>query len=78
MITQNDIDAFFLKRFRMSHDIFDHVEEFDENTAPDWLTSAKTVPGSTMDSRWFWEEYVLTLDVGEKTQTDCRTIERIE
>ena len=52
-------------------------EYFDEDTAPDWLTSANSVKGSTMDSRWFWEKHVLTLEVGQTIKTDFRIIERI-
>lgn len=53
------------------------TEYFDEHTAPDWLTSANTVKGSTMDSRWFWNEHVLTLEVGQIIETDFRIIERL-
>lgn len=52
------------------------VVRFNEQTAPDWLTSAKTVKGSTMDNRWFWTDHVLTLDVGQTVDTDFRTIRR--
>jgi len=68
----------FDMKFRMTHNVFGSVKEFDENTAPDWLTSKNTVKGSTMDYRWFWKDCVLTLPVGGKTQTDFRDIERIE
>lgn len=51
---------------------------FTETTAPDWLTSRNTVKGSTMDSRWFWTEYVLNLQVNESTNTDFQKITRIE
>lgn len=49
---------------------------FSEETAPKWLTSEETVPGSTMDQRWFWQEHVLTLEVGESIDTDFRRITR--
>ena len=52
-------------------------EEFDEDIAPDWLTSCNSTPGSTMDGRWFWRDYVLTLPVGGQVETDFRTITRI-
>ena len=60
----------------MTHRFFEHAaaEEFDEESAPDWLTSKNSVPGSTMDGRWFWNDHVLTLGVGEKVDTDFRTI----
>lgn len=68
-----------MKQFQMVHLIFkDDVEHFSEITAPDWLTSANTVKGSTMDDRWFWNEHVLTLQVGESINTDFRKITRIE
>jgi len=50
---------------------------FDESTAPDWLTSVKTVKGSTMDGRWFWEDHVLKLEVGQSIDTDYQTITRL-
>jgi len=52
--------------------------EFSELDAPDWLTSIDTVPGSTMDQRWFWRDHVLTLKVGEAVATDFHTIRRVE
>ena len=62
----------------MKHKIFRKIEWFDEDAAPDWLTSKNTVKGSTMDGRWFWEDYVLTLDIGESIDTDFRRITRIK
>lgn len=53
------------------------AEYFDEDTAPDWLTSANTIKGSTHDSRWFWNEHVLTLEVGQTIETDFRIIKRL-
>ena len=52
----------------------DYVISFNENNAPDWLTSCNTVKGSTMDMRWFWTGYVLTLEVGESIDTDFQKI----
>jgi hypothetical protein len=49
---------------------------FSEKDAPDWLTSAHTIPGSTLDMRWFWNKHVLTLQVGGSIDTDFRTITR--
>ena len=65
--------------FRMTHRFLTDVSPsiFDESTAPDWLTSAKTIPGSTMDNRWFWRDKVLTLKVGEYVNTDFQRIVRI-
>lgn len=67
-------------KFTMRHRFFESAppETFTEDTAPDWLTSCNTIPGSTMDSRWFWEDHVLTLKVGETVDTDFQTITRIE
>jgi len=65
-------------QFSMRHKFFkDKVENFSESDAPDWLTGANTVPGSTMDNRWFWKDHVLTLQVGQSIETDFRTITRI-
>ena len=50
---------------------------FTENTAPNWLTSANTIKGSTMDNRWFWTGHILTLDVGEYKDTDFQRIKRV-
>lgn len=64
-------------RFRMTHLVFGTPDEFDEENAPDWLTSRHTIEGSTMDDGWFWREEVLTLPVGGKAETDFWVIERI-
>lgn len=64
-------------QFSMKHRYFHTVETFSEENAPDWLTGAKTVKGSTMDCRWFWEGHVLTLGVGEFTETDFQIITRV-
>ena len=68
-----------MKRFSMVTTWSDtsEPEEFDECDAPDWLTSCKTVKGSTMDNRWWWTGHVLTLEVGESIDTDFRRITRI-
>jgi hypothetical protein len=64
-----------MKQFRMTHRFMNTPpEEFDEETAPDWLTSRNSIPGSTMDGRWFWHDHVLTLPVGGSVKTDFRTI----
>ena len=51
---------------------------FTDDTAPDWLTSCTTVKGSTMDNRWFWNDHVLTLEVGESVKTDFQLITRVK
>lgn len=53
------------------------VSTFSKEEAPDWLTSANQVPGSTMDSSWFWEEHVLTLEPGQSVNTDFKKITRL-
>jgi hypothetical protein len=64
--------------FEMKHKFFKtNVECFSEHDAPTWLTSENTVRGSTMDDRWFWNDYVLTLAVGDSIDTDFRVITRI-
>lgn len=65
-------------RFEMMHVVFENKVQFSESDAPDWLTSIKTVPGSTMDDRWFWKSRVLTLKVGESVETEFNIITRIE
>jgi len=52
-----------MKKFKMTHRFIQgsQPEEFDEETAPDWLTSINSVLGSTVDTRWFWENHALTL-----------------
>lgn len=66
------------KRFQARHLIFRTVDYFTDHDAPDWLTSTKTVPGSTMDDRWFWNDHVLTLGIRESVQTDFHEITRLE
>jgi hypothetical protein len=67
-------------KFLMQHLIFSESKptQFTESTAPDWLTGEKTIKGSTMDTRWFWTEHVLTLDIGKSVLTDFHAITRIE
>lgn len=64
------------KRFKAIHLVFDTEFRFSEKDAPPWLTSENTVPGSTMDNRWFWERYILTLSVSESVETDFHIIAR--
>lgn len=66
-------------KFKLKHLILNQPEiEVTQETAPDWLTSKKSVPGSTMDQRWFWEQKVLTLQVGEHTESEFYRITRTE
>lgn len=64
--------------FKMDHIFFDRSAIFTVDTAPLWLTSENTVPGSTMDNRWFWKDHVLTLKVGQTAHTDFHNITRIK
>lgn len=68
-----------MKTFKMQHLFVPSAawKVFDEDTAPDWLTSVNTVPGSTMDGRWFWNEHILRLEVGESKDTDFQRITRL-
>jgi len=52
-------------------------EYFDEGTSPHWLKYGGR-EGSTMDNRWFWDNHVMTLKVGECVETAFQTITRIE
>ena len=65
-----------MKEFKMTHMFFGPPgEPFTEETAPNWLCKGG-VPGSTMDNRWFWNDHVLTLEVGETVRTDFNEIRR--
>lgn len=50
-------------------------ETFTEETAPNWLRYGG-IKGSTMDMRWFWDDYVITLQVGQTVDTDFQRIKR--
>ena len=66
-----------MKTFQMTHLIFKGTPvPFDEDTAPMWLKEGG-IAGSTMDNRWFWNDHVLTLEVGETIDTDFWSITRI-
>lgn len=62
----------------LKHQVLDTPpSRVSEHDAPDWLTSANTVRGSTMDTRWFWERHVLTLEVGQSVETDFHLVTRV-
>lgn len=65
-------------KFEMMHRFFKVIHTFTPDDAPDWLTSKNTVKGSTMDNRWFWNDYVLKLEIGSAVKTDFHIITRIE
>lgn len=64
--------------FKLQNKFFENSDFFTEETAPDWLTSVNTVKGSTMDNRWFFNDYVLTLEIGKSIETDFNIITRIK
>ena len=66
-------------KFKMTHKVFkdNQPEYFTEKDAPEWLSSVNTVIGSTMDMRWWFEDVVLMLSVGDSVDTDFRVIERV-
>lgn len=66
------------RHFEMVHKFFNgKSRRFSEIDAPDWLTSVNTIPGSTMDNRWFWKDHVLSLQIGESIETDFHVITRV-
>lgn len=68
----------YLMKFSMQHMLGGPAEVFTEHDAPDWPTSKRSIPGSTMDMRWFWGNHVLKLKVGRSVKTDFHTITRVE
>lgn len=65
-------------KFEMTHMYANSPPEtFDEHTAPKWLCEGGRID-STMDNRWFWNNHVLTLKVGETVNTDFQTIIRVQ
>jgi hypothetical protein len=68
-----------MKKFELSSTVFPKLKPqlFYEDSAPKWLCEGG-IKGSTMDNRWFWNDYILTLDIGESILTDFSQITRIE
>jgi hypothetical protein len=65
-----------MKQFKMQHlDFPQATETFDEATAPIWLCKGG-IKGSTMDNRPFWNNNVITLDIGASVKTDFWEISR--
>lgn len=61
----------------MQHIFFDSPPvEFSEDTAPKYLKYGG-IKGSTMDNRWFWNDHVMTLAIGESIDTDFQRITRV-
>lgn len=76
-LTERPVEV-IVGRFEMKHLFFSTPAiSFTEIDAPKWLTSENTVRGSTMDTRWFWRDCVLSLRVGESVDTDFRRITRL-
>lgn len=68
-----------MKTFQATHLLVDSEPVlFTEETAPDWLTSKDTTHGSTVDHRWFWKGHVLTLKIGESTESEYHKVTRLE
>jgi hypothetical protein len=65
------------REFEMTHLFSGTTKTFTETKAPEWLRFGGTKE-STMDNRWFWNDYVMTLDVGQSIETDFQRIKRIK
>ena len=65
------------KEFKMQGLCFkgESTTTFTEDTAPHWLCKGGR-KGSTMCNRWYWEDHVLTLEVGASIKTDFQKITR--
>lgn len=64
-------------KFRMLNKFSGNTSEFTDKNPPKWLSEGGRMD-STMDNRWFWEDYVLTLGIGQMVQTDFSEITRID
>lgn len=67
-----DNPAAVVKTFKLCHTVHRRKPpiEFSDTDPPDWLLG--------IGFRWFWEEYVSTLQVGDHVETDFHKITRIE
>ena len=66
------------KKFETWNPVFGTSEEFTSACPPEWLTREWLVPGSKSHSyRDFWDQKVLTLEVGESVKCYTTTITRI-
>jgi len=60
-----------MKKFKMIHHIFENsLEYFTDESPPKWLIDR--------EFKWFYDGYVMKLEVGNSVDTDFRKIERIE
>jgi len=55
--------------FEMTHSIFGSMKTFTEDNPPEWLVGK--------EYKWFWDDYVLKLSVGDGIETDFQEIRRI-
>lgn len=66
-----------MKHFKITHKVFDtDPEYFTELNGPKWLSEGG-IKGSTMDGRWFWNDYIMKLEIGSSIETDFRRITRL-
>ena len=55
--------------FKITHLFFNDTAVFTEGNPPNWMLHKENV--------WWWEGYVLKLDIGESIKSDFNKIERI-
>lgn len=63
-------------KFKLTPLFLGEEKFFDENNAPDWLKFGGR-KGSTMCNRWFWNDYIMKMEVGDVLKMDWNTIERL-
>jgi len=60
-----------MKKFKMQHRVMKKtVKEFYEDNPPKWMLSD--------EFKWWYDDYVLKLEVGKSIRTDFQNITRIE
>ena len=66
------------RHFTMSPRFFNkrNPRRFSDMTAPSYLKRGGR-KGSTMDMRWFWDDHVMTLKLGDSVDTDFQTVTRV-
>lgn len=62
--------AQLVKEFAFEHRLFGDVVVYTESSPPPWVLPA--------EKRWFWTQHVLTLAVGQSTETEWHKIRRIK
>lgn len=58
-----------MKLFNFQHLVFGTDKAYNEDAMPSWLTGK--------ENKWFLDECVLTLDVGQFVDTDFQRITRV-